>query len=863
MSLAVGHRLGSYEILGLLGAGGMGEVYRARDTKLHRDVAIKVIPASLVDDPTARARFDAESRAVAALSHPNIIAIFDAGSDGGTFYAVTELLEGKTLRELLKDGALPPRRAIDIAVQVAAGLAAAHSQGITHRDLKPENLFVTRDGRVKILDFGLAKVLAPADSGKTVAATYSPATSAGMVLGTVGYMSPEQVRAMPVDHRSDIFSLGAVLYETLTGIRAFSGASAVETMNAILKEDPPELTRTNAALPPALDRIVRRCLEKEPQQRFESARDLGFALDAISTASASSVTTSGTVETTRRVRPRWARAVALALVAGIAGVIVGRLTVPTTGQQHVTFESKTFDPMTVLHARFASDGETIIFSAATENRIPELYVSRPDSVTPQKLGVAKTHLLSVSSTGELAVLTDATFISHRLFRGTLARMRVDGAPRPWLENVREADWSPDGSTLAVVRDLGLGDQLEYPIGKKLHATDGYLSDVRVSPDGNQVAFFEHPIRFDDRGWLKVVDRSGTVRTLTPEYWGAEGIAWKPDGSAIVYAAGEKGWDSFYPRVAQLDGTRHSDFAVSGIGMFLLDVSSKGTWLVSRNDDVRSARVLLPGQTEERELSWLGNVGGGLGSGLLSSDGKMFLFSDESESAGATYSVAVRGTDGSPPVRLGPGAPVAFSPDNTRVLADRISPAGAIVYPVGAGEPKQLPVGNLTTVFARAWFPDGRRILVCGREAARPFRCFEQDISSGAITPLTPDNYDAAAISNDGTTIILFQRDARFVLFDVRSGMTRPLPGVLPTDRFISWSADDRAVFVQELADTTGRLERVEVATGRRTLVRALNPPVQTTLMRLQISSILDDGKYYAYTYWQRPSRLLVVHGATQ
>ena len=488
--------------------------YRARDTRLQRDVAIKVIPASLVDDPVARARFDAESRAVAALSHPNIIAIFDAGSESGTFFAVTELLDGKTLRDVLKDGPLPPRRAIDVAVQVAAGLAAAHAQGITHRDLKPENIFVTRDGRVKVLDFGLAKVIAPAAEGATVAATFNP-TSPGMVLGTVGYMSPEQVRALPVDHRSDIFSLGAVLYEMLTGVRAFTGASAVETMNAILKEDPPELTRSNAALPPALDRIVHRCLEKEPGQRFESARDLGFALEGISTSSATvpaSVATAAAPARSRRLMTA-----ALVVAAAVIGVVAGRSSVPAMSPPTVTFGTKTFDPMTVFNGRFGPDGETIVFSAAVTNRASELYVIRPDAVTPQRFGPANTHLLSVSSTGELAVLTDATFISHRLFSGTLARMRLDGTPRPWLENVREADWSPDGSTLAIVRDLGQKDQLEYPIGKVLHTADGYLSDVRVSPDGERVAFFEHPIRYDDRGWLKVVDKTGMVKTLTPEY----------------------------------------------------------------------------------------------------------------------------------------------------------------------------------------------------------------------------------------------------------------------------------------------------------------------------------------------------------
>jgi len=653
-----------------------------------------------------------------------------------------------------------------------------------------------------------------------------------------------------------------VLYEMLTGVRAFTGASAVETMNAILKEDPPELTRTNAALPPALDRIVRRCLEKEREQRFESARDLGFALDAISTSSAQLPVAVAAPPATRT-RSRWLLTAVLVVAAAVIGVVAGRFSVPTMSPPTVTFGTKTFDPMTVFNGRFGPDGETIVFSAAVTNRASELYVIRPDAVTPQRFGPANTHLLSVSSTGELAVLTDATFISHRLFSGTLARMRLDGTPRPWLENVREADWSPDGSTLAIVRDLGQKDQIEYPIGKVLHTANGYLSDVRVSPDGERVAFFEHPIRYDDRGWLKVVDKTGMVKTLTPEYWGAEGVAWTRDGLGVVYAAGERGWDSFYPRVASVDGAAKANFSVSGIGMFLLDVSPKGTWLVISNDDVRSARVLRPGQNEERELSWNGSVGGGTRSGL-SADGRTFLFTDESETAGATYAVSVRETDGSPPVRLGPGGAASLSPDGTRVLADRITPPGSLIYPVGAGDPIQLPTDGLTTVNPVQWFHDGRRIVVCGREPSRPLRCYQQNVPSGELKPLTPENYTVGPLSNDDRTIVLLgSRGHAPQLFDLQSAVARPLPGVDATDNIIDWTADDRSLFVQKTSDTAGRLERVDVATGRRSLVRELKPPDRTALMRVQISTVISDGAGYAYTYWKRSSRLLVVRGVPQ
>jgi TolB-like protein len=281
MALTSGTRLGPYEILSPLGAGGMGEVYRARDEKLGREVAVKVLPDSTARDPDALARFEREARAVAALSHPNILSIFDFGSVEGVSFAVTELLEGETLREKIAAGALPPRRAADYATQIAAGLAAAHGKGVIHRDLKPENLFVTKDGHVKILDFGLASKKTPAMSEASDAPTAASLTEPGAVLGTVGYMSPEQARGKLTDHRSDIFSFGAVLYEMLSGERPFRGETPAERLTAILRDDPPELPEVVRSAP-GLERIALRCLEKEPEQRFQNARDVVFALEAVS-----------------------------------------------------------------------------------------------------------------------------------------------------------------------------------------------------------------------------------------------------------------------------------------------------------------------------------------------------------------------------------------------------------------------------------------------------------------------------------------------------------------------------------------------------------------------------------------------------
>ena len=294
MAIEAGSSLGNYKVVSAIGAGGMGEVYRARDTKLGRDVAIKVLPASLSENTDRLNRFEQEAQAAGALNHPNVLVIHHIGIHEGAPYIVSELLEGETLRERMAGAALPQRKAIDYALQIAKGLAAAHDKGIVHRDIKPDNVFITNDGRVKILDFGLAKLTAiDGAQSQTEVPTRKVNTDPGTVMGTMGYMSPEQLKGQAADHRSDIFSFGAILYEMLSGKRAFRGDSMAETMSAILREDPPDLSETNKTVSPALERVVRHCLEKNPAERFHSARDLAFAIESLS----GSATISGQTET--------------------------------------------------------------------------------------------------------------------------------------------------------------------------------------------------------------------------------------------------------------------------------------------------------------------------------------------------------------------------------------------------------------------------------------------------------------------------------------------------------------------------------------------------------------------------------------
>jgi serine/threonine protein kinase len=379
MSLTSGTKLGPYEIQSALGAGGMGEVYRARDTRLQRDVALKILPESFAREGDRLHRFEQEARAVAALNHPNILAIFDTGQQNGSPYLVSELLEGETLRTILDGGVLPQRKTIEYGVQIAQGLAAAHEKGIVHRDLKPENVFVTKDGRVKILDFGLAKLAQKAAVSDGVTLTSSH-TAAGMVMGTASYMAPEQVRGELADPRTDIFAFGAVLYEMASGKRAFRRETTAETMTAVLKEDPPELSDPVHPVSPAMDRIVRRCLEKSPEQRFQSAKDLSFALSALSGTDSSA---ARRVTSSPRKLPLllWASvAAALLLAIGITWLIARR-PAPT---QRMQFAISV--PGEVSHMALSADGSTLAFVSPDESSgLPTVFVQRIGSPTATQL----------------------------------------------------------------------------------------------------------------------------------------------------------------------------------------------------------------------------------------------------------------------------------------------------------------------------------------------------------------------------------------------------------------------------------------------------------------------------------------------
>src|SRR5436309_2494069 len=635
MTLAAGAHLGPYEVLAPLGAGGMGEVYRARDGRLGREVAIKVLPGSFSKDPDRLRRFEQEARAASKLNHPNIVTVHDFGTYEDAPYAVQELLEGETLRERLRTGALPRDKAEEYGIQVARGLAAAHEKAIVHRDLKPENLFLTSDDRLKILDFGLAKLAAAegpaAEQNGLPAATQ--ATAAGIVMGTLGYLSPEQARGQTVDQRADIFALGAILYEMLSGASAFRRASSADTMSAILKEDPPELPN-DSKVRPALDRIVRRCLEKQPNQRFQDTSDVAFALEALSGTAThlvdAAVQTRPSSRLTQRLVP------ALALVAAVAiGALAGHRFFRSEAPQP-KFSAVSFRRGAVFNARFSPDGNSIYYAAAWDGNPIDVYVAGRDDPGARSLGASGDPLLAVSRKGDLAILAHAQYLYQLSYVGTLALLPPSGgSPRELLENVREADFAPDGETLAVVRAERGKNVLEYPVGHVLYETPGWISYMRISPDGNRVAFLDHSVIVDDRGDVAVVDRTGGRRVLSRDWEAEAGLAWSPDGKEVWFTATKSG-SRLGLRAVTLDGKERPVLTIAS-QMMVLDMARDGRALISRGTSRYGISALPEGEKRERDLSWLDESQGP----IISDDGKLIAFDERAEPNGVYCAACIR------------------------------------------------------------------------------------------------------------------------------------------------------------------------------------------------------------------------------
>ncbi len=831
----------------------MGEVYRARDSRLNREVAIKILPASFSADSDRLQRFAQECRAAAALNHPNILAIYDIGEDRGAPYVVSELLEGETLRDRMRNGALTSRKAIDWSQQIARGLAAAHEKGIVHRDLKPENLFVTQSGHVKILDFGLAKFTRPEAELSDDSPTMQVATEAGTVLGTAGYMSPEQVRGKPADARSDIFSFGAILYEMLSGKRAFHGDSAADTMSAILKEEPPELVETNRNVSPALERVVRHCLEKNPAERFQSARDVAFNLEALTDVSSS---TRGGLRAVpeQRSNLRWLLPVAggLLLIASWAGVY--RLGGKGKVASNPTFHEITFRNGSIWDARFAPDGQTIIYGAAWDGKPQEVFSTRFDSSDSRSLGLPAAQILAISSKGEMAVALHPANSGPFAQAGTLARVPLaGGAPREVFENVMWADWTPDGQSLALIRpSRGVNAHLEFPPDNVIYEPKAWVSHVRFSPSGQFLAVADHVGGGDD-GRVVILDTHGHAKASSSFYSSVEGLSWSADGKEVWFSAVPSGSArSVYG--LDFSGKERLIYRSPG-GLTIHDISRTGLVLLTTEKARVGISALPPGETHERSLSWFD------WSLLLdmSGDGKTIVFSETGEAVGSTYSIFLRKTDGSPAVRLGDGSFGVLSPDGKWIVAAVGAPAKLVLLPTGVGEPKQL-TDDKTDHFSYGWMPDSKAIVFSYAEPNHEARTYLMDVQGGSPRAITPEGTIGALVSPDGSSLLSIDLQRQRWLYPIAGGQPQKLNLTLnPGERIMGFFPDGKSLRVRTTSIPI-QITRVEIGSGHREFVREIAPADPAGVVSIPVIKFSADGKSYAYSVGRSLSDLFVVDG---
>jgi serine/threonine protein kinase len=844
-----GQVIGHYRVLEKIGSGAMGEVFRARDERLGRDVALKLIRPASSDNPDHLRRFELEARAAAALNHPNIVAIYDVGFNDGTPYIVCELLEGQTLRKRLAEGALPVRLAVDYSLQIVQGLIAAHDHRIVHRDLKPENLFVTTDGRVKILDFGVAKLQsAPEDSRRSVE-ELTTVTKSGAVIGTVAYMSPEQLRGKPVDHRSDIFSVGAILYEMLAGRRAFRGETEVDTITAVLKENPPEINLEQASVPESVLQILRHCLEKEPENRFQSVRDLGFALDTLSSASGGRTNRFGVSRRQATLAP-WSIAAVLLVATLLLLVNQWRQKTVSPSYRRLTFEQGT-----VYSARFAPDFRAIVYAAAWNGKPLQIFSTVGDSLLSQPLNLADASLLAISHSGELAVSLHGARLAHLQTLGTLARSPLaGGSPREVLEDVPYADWDANGE-LAVVHHAQGGDRIEYPIGHVLYQSKGWISHLRLAPQGDRIAFLDHPALSDDRGSVCLIDLGGHLTVLTTEWESEDGLAWGPDGKEIWFAAVEKGINRDLHAV-NLSGRVRRILNLPE-GMTLQDVAPDGRVLVSL-DHERLAMATAARNGKSADLSWHDwDIAKD-----ISSDGQSVLFEDSSEAAGAHYSLAIRNIDGSPPVQLSEGSAGRLSPDGKWAISIIPGSPGQVkLVPIGPGQSRTITVPGLDIQNGPAHFlADGKRITLNASEPGHGARVYLVDLDGGKPIPITPEGITGGLISPDGQYIFRTNDAGGMAVYPTAGGTPHTIPDLEPTFTPVRWSDDGSSVYGYLPGLVPTEVYRVNVVTGKKTLIQELQPPTNAGVVNIAPVVVTRDGSRFAYSYYQVSSVLYLISG---
>ncbi len=853
MPLARDDRLGPYEIAGLIGAGGMGEVYRARDPRLGRDVAIKVLPEEVAEDPARLRRFEREARSIARLDHPNLLAIHDLGHHEGSPYLVCELLEGRTLRERLEAGPIPPQEALALAAQIADGLAAAHSQGIVHRDLKPANVFVTQQDRVKILDFGLAKLVPAGEEDDTELPTATALSQEGMVLGTAHYMAPEQAAGRAVDHRADQFALGVILYEMVAGRRPFEGTTAQETLASILRDDPEPLERAAPRVPVPVRWLVDRCLARDPGGRYEATQDLARDLH---TLEARLPELSGAVATppeapSRRGSLLGVAAAAVALLvasSALVAFLLGRRA--TEPSEEVSYRQITYRRGTVTSALFDPSGDSVVYSAAWEGTPGRIHLDRPEAPDPIVVGPAGSRLLSISPRGELLLLNDLFALGPFFTAGELARMPVTGAPRPVAASIAEAVFGPDGDLAALVREAEGQAVLEFPVGTPRLTAEGYIVNLALSPDGRRLAFAETPERGHEWGPILVLDRDGGKRRLEPH--AGRGLAWSASGEELWFVV--RGEPNRIDAVTP--GGERRRVAAFPTEVFLFDVARDGRVLLAAEQRRFEMRGRAAGG-QERDLSWLSwSV-----PFALTDDGETILF-NECPGAGPPCSVALRGFGEETPIVLDRnGFGMELSPDGAWALSiPPWSPQELVLIATASEERRRFELERLERATTPAWSPGGDSVYFLGNALGEGDRVYRLDLESGEAMPVTPEGlaFGFFAISPDGARLAARRAVRDIAIYPLEGGE----PALLELDQQpTEWSADGRSLYTTTpIGVAPSFLYRVDLSDGSAEPITTLMPPDPAGVVQVSPVRITPDGEAYVYGYLRRLSELFVVEG---
>jgi eukaryotic-like serine/threonine-protein kinase len=855
-----GHRIGPYEVLGLLGAGAMGQVYRARDTKLNREVALKVLPELFALDSDRLARFKREAQMLAALNHPNIAAIYGFEDSDGEQALVLELVDGPTLADLIARGPVRLREALIIARQIAEALEAAHDKGIIHRDLKPANIKIASNGSVKVLDFGLAKVWDGAPGALVSGTPTLTATDLGerAILGTPAYMSPEQARGRGLDKRTDIWSFGCVLFEMLTGRTAFGGETISDTIARVLERDV-EWDALPLSAPIPVRNLLRRCLHKDANRRLRDVGDARIEIDEALAAPAADTAAPAARTLRRRQLLLGVAALGLAVAATLTAVFI----VQNSAGSQPAFRQLTFRHGSLRGARLAADGQTVAYSAGWIDTQPQVYVIRPESPQSGSIGLANSGVFSLSSKGELAIALSCR-LNWGECTGTLAHVPITGGtPRELVKDVNVADWSPDGQHMAVVSFARGRYQLEYPIGKLLYEPPGWITYARVSPEGDRIAFLDHPRLGDIGGSVVLIDAAGKKTTLSSDWKSLQGLAWSSTGDEIWFTGSRtgKGGSSVLYAVS-LAGRERTVFSSPGT-LKLNDISRDGQVLLTRGTTRGGIMALGAGGAKDRELSWFdySTVGD------LSADGKTLLFYEWGEGVGARPTIFIRTTDGSDAVRLGEGRPLALSRDGLWAIAVQDdSPAQLVLLPTRTGDVRRMPRGPIAEYLDwAAWSPDGRRIYFAARDASDVRRTYVQDVAGGEPRPVTPEGFVGLLLSPDGRTLATVDRYGEYYLCPVDGGADPdPLPGYMDGDTLLQWTADGKSMFIREAGNLVLRIHRLDLSSRAREFWREFVPPDPTVLIDIGSDPgqvrMTPDGRSYAYTYWTFEGELYLARG---